>query len=242
MHIKNVQPDLTINNIISKPKMTNRQTKLSFAQMWNLSFGFFGVQIAYSLQSANISRIFATLGADPHQLSFFWILPPLMGMLVQPLIGKWSDRTWCRMGRRKPYLLVGALVAVIVMAFLPNAGSLNFSSRLILGLNGAMWFGLFSLIFLDTSINVAMQPFKMMVSDMVGEEQKAQARQRQTWEREVKAAEEEIVQLEAAIAVLESQMATPEGSQDMSLYEKHSKFKKQLSDAEERWAEALEKV
>ncbi|MDY5318119.1 MAG: SLC45 family MFS transporter [Candidatus Cryptobacteroides sp.] len=155
--------------------MTNRQTKLSFAQMWNLSFGFFGVQIAYSLQSANISRIFATLGADPHQLSFFWILPPLMGMLVQPFIGKWSDRTWCRMGRRKPYLLVGALVAVIVMAFLPNAGSLNFSSRLILGLNGAMWFGLFSLIFLDTSINVAMQPFKMMVSDMVGEEQKAQA-------------------------------------------------------------------
>ena len=97
MHIKNVQPELTINNIISKPKMTNRQTKLSFAQMWNLSFGFFGVQIAYSLQSANISRIFATLGADPHQLSFFWILPPLMGMIVQPLIGKWSDRTWCRM-------------------------------------------------------------------------------------------------------------------------------------------------
>ncbi|MBO4842255.1 MAG: SLC45 family MFS transporter [Bacteroidales bacterium] len=149
--------------------------KLSFWQMFNLSFGFFGVQIAYALQSANISRIFATLGADPHQLSFFWILPPLMGMLVQPLIGHWSDRTWCRMGRRKPYLLVGAIVAVLVMIFLPNAGSLNFSQRLLLGLNGAMWFGLFSLIFLDTSINVAMQPFKMMVGDMVGEEQKTQA-------------------------------------------------------------------
>ncbi|MBR4167832.1 MAG: SLC45 family MFS transporter [Bacteroidales bacterium] len=149
--------------------------KLSFWDMWNLSFGFFGVQIAYALQSANISRIFATLGADPHQLSFFWILPPLMGMIVQPLIGKYSDRTWCRMGRRKPYLLVGALVAVLVMAFLPNAGSLNFSTKLLLGLNGAMWFGLFSLIFLDTSINVAMQPFKMMVGDMVNEEQKAQA-------------------------------------------------------------------
>ena len=154
--------------------MENRR-KLSFWDMWNLSFGFFGVQIAYALQSANISRIFATLGADPHQLSFFWILPPLMGMIVQPLIGKYSDRTWCKMGRRKPYLLVGALVAVLVMAFLPNAGSLNFSSRLILGLNGAMWFGLFSLIFLDTSINVAMQPFKMMVGDMVTEEQKTQA-------------------------------------------------------------------
>ena len=149
--------------------------KLSFWDMWNLSFGFFGVQIAYALQSANISRIFATLGADPHQLSFFWILPPLMGMIVQPLIGKYSDRTWCKMGRRKPYLLVGALVAVLVMAFLPNAGSLNFSTKLLLGLNGAMWFGLFSLIFLDTSINVAMQPFKMMVGDMVNEEQKAQA-------------------------------------------------------------------
>ena len=143
--------------------------------MWNLSCGFFGVQIAYALQSANISRIFATLGADPHQLSFFWILPPLMGMIVQPLIGKYSDRTWCKMGRRKPYLLVGAIVAVLVMAFLPNAGSLNFSTKLLLGLNGAMWFGLFSLIFLDTSINVAMQPFKMMVGDMVTEEQKAQA-------------------------------------------------------------------
>ena len=143
--------------------------------MFNLSFGFFGVQIAYALQSANISRIFATLGADPHQLSFFWILPPLMGMIVQPLIGKYSDRTWCRMGRRKPYLLVGAIIAVLVMIFLPNAGSLNFSSRVFLGLNMAMWFGLFSLIFLDTSINVAMQPFKMMVGDMVNEKQKATA-------------------------------------------------------------------
>ncbi len=148
---------------------------LSFAQLVNLSFGFFGVQIAYALQSANISRIFATLGADPHQLSCFWILPPLMGMIVQPLIGKYSDRTWCRMGRRKPYLLVGSIVAVIVMALLPNAGSLSFTTRLFLGLNGAMWFGLFSLIFLDTSINVAMQPFKMMVGDMVNEEQKTTA-------------------------------------------------------------------
>ena len=148
---------------------------LTFRQLVDLSFGFFGVQIAYALQSANISRIFATLGADPHQLSFFWILPPLMGMIVQPLIGKYSDRTWCRMGRRKPYLIIGALIAVLVMIFLPNAGSLNFSARLFLGLNMAMWFGLFSLIFLDTSINIAMQPFKMMVGDMVNEKQKTTA-------------------------------------------------------------------
>ena len=154
----------------------NTKRNLTFREMVDLSFGFFGVQIAYALQSANISRIFATLGADPHTLSFFWILPPLMGMIVQPLIGKYSDRTWCKMGRRKPYLLVGAIVAVLVMMFLPNAGSLNLSTAYaFLGLNAAMWFGLFSLIFLDTSINVAMQPFKMMVGDMVGEEQKTTA-------------------------------------------------------------------
>ena len=150
--------------------------QLSLGEIFNLNFGFFGVQIAYALQSANISRIFATLGADPHQLSFFWILPPLMGMIVQPLIGKWSDRTWCRLGRRKPYLLVGAIVAVLVMLMLPNAGSLNLSKAWVfLGLNAAMWFGLFSLIFLDTSINIAMQPFKMMVGDMVSEKQKTLA-------------------------------------------------------------------
>jgi len=150
-------------------------TNRSFGQLFNLSFGFFGVQIAYALQSANISRIFATLGADPHQLSFFWVLPPLMGMIVQPLVGKYSDKTWTRLGRRKPYLLVGALIAVAVMALLPNAGDFTFSQGLFLGLSAAMWFGAFSLMFLDTSINIAMQPFKMMVGDMVNEEQKGTA-------------------------------------------------------------------
>ncbi len=142
---------------------------LSFWQLWNLSFGFFGVQIAYALQSANISRIFATLGADPHDLSYFWILPPLMGMIVQPLVGKWSDKTWCRWGRRKPYLYVGAIVAVAVMALLPNSGSFNLTVK------AAMSFGLVMLMLLDTSINMAMQPFKMMVGDMVNEEQKSKA-------------------------------------------------------------------
>ena len=152
-----------------------QKRNLSFTQLFNLSFGFFGVQIAYALQSANISRIFATLGADPHTLSFFWILPPLMGMIVQPLVGKYSDKTWTRLGRRKPYLLVGALIAVAVMLLLPNAGDFTFAQSAFLGLNAAMWFGLFSLMFLDTSINIAMQPFKMMVGDMVNEEQKGTA-------------------------------------------------------------------
>ena len=149
---------------------------LSFWKLFNLSAGFFGVQIAYALQSANIARIFATLGADPHQLSFFWILPPLMGMVVQPIIGALSDKTWCRFGRRIPYLFVGAIVAVAVMALLPNAGSLGLSTQIVMwGLTGTMLFGLMSLMLLDTSINIAMQPFKMMVGDMVNEHQKATA-------------------------------------------------------------------
>ena len=148
--------------------MSNKRN-LSFWQMWNLSFGFFGVQIAYALQSANISRIFATLGADPHTLSFFWVLPPLMGMIVQPIVGAMSDKTWCRMGRRKPYLYIGSIVAVIVMALLPNSGSFNLTVKAALG------FGAIMLMLLDTSINMAMQPFKMMVGDMVNEEQKTKA-------------------------------------------------------------------
>ena len=153
-----------------------KKPNMSFWGLFNLSFGFFGVQIAYALQSANISRIFATLGADPHQLSFFWILPPLMGMIVQPIIGILSDKTWCRFGRRIPYLFVGAVIAVAVMALLPNAGSLGLTTQMVMwGLSGTMLFGLFSLMFLDTSINIAMQPFKMMVGDMVNEEQKTQA-------------------------------------------------------------------
>jgi len=146
-----------------------QKPNLPFWSLWNLSFGFFGVQIAYALQSANISRIFRTLGADPHDLSFFWILPPLMGILVQPIVGTLSDKTWCRWGRRIPYLFIGALVAVAVMCLLPNAGSFH------MAVSAALIFGLIALMLLDTSINMAMQPFKMLVGDMVNEEQKAKA-------------------------------------------------------------------
>lgn len=146
-----------------------QKPNLPFWSLWNLSFGFFGVQIAYALQSANISRIFRTLGADPHDLSFFWILPPLMGILVQPIVGTLSDKTWCRYGRRIPYLFIGAAVAVAVMCLLPNSGSLH------LAVSAALIFGLIALMLLDTSINMAMQPFKMLVGDMVNEEQKAKA-------------------------------------------------------------------
>jgi maltose/moltooligosaccharide transporter len=142
---------------------------LSFSKLWNLSFGFFGVQIAYALQSANISSIFHTIGADPHDLSYFWILPPLMGMVVQPVVGSLSDRTWTRFGRRIPYLFIGASLAVIVMCLLPNAGSFGMTVSM------ALVFGLFALMLLDTALNMAMQPFKMMVGDMVNERQKGTA-------------------------------------------------------------------
>lgn len=149
--------------------MLKEKPDMSFGGLWNLSFGFFGVQIAYALQSANISRIFATLGADPHNLSYFWILPPLMGILVQPIVGTCSDKTWCRFGRRIPYLFVGAAIAVLVMCLLPNSGSFGMT------VSTAMVFGLIALMFLDTSINMAMQPFKMLVGDMVNEKQKGLA-------------------------------------------------------------------
>lgn len=142
---------------------------LNFWKLWNISFGFFGVQIAYALQSANISRIFSTLGADPHNLSYFWILPPLAGIIVQPIIGSASDKTWTRFGRRIPYLFIGSIVAMLVMCLLPNAGSFG------MAVGTAMIFGVVSLMFLDTSVNMAMQPFKMLVGDMVNEKQKGLA-------------------------------------------------------------------
>lgn len=108
-------------------------------------------------------------GADPHNLSYFWILPPLMGILVQPIVGTCSDKTWCRFGRRIPYLFVGAAIAVLVMCLLPNSGSFGMT------VSTAMVFGLIALMFLDTSINMAMQPFKMLVGDMVNEKQKGLA-------------------------------------------------------------------
>ena len=147
-----------------------KQRDLTFRQLVDLSFGFFGVQTAYALQNNSNSRIFASLGADPHDLSLFWILPPLMGLLVQPIIGSMSDRTWNRFGRRIPYLLFGAVIAVIVMALFPYSGHVGLES-----ITAKLALGAICLMFLDTSLNIAMQPFKMMVGDMVTEKQKTKA-------------------------------------------------------------------
>ena len=139
--------------------------------IWMISFGFLGVQTAFTLQSSQMSRIFQTLGADPHSLGWFFILPPLAGLLVQPIVGHYSDRTWAPRlgGRRLPYLLYGALIAVLVMILMPNSGSFGF------GPLAALVFGALMIALLDVSSNMAMQPFKMMVGDMVNDEQKSYA-------------------------------------------------------------------
>lgn len=141
--------------------------------IWMINFGFLGVQTAFTLQSSQMSRIFQTIGADPNNLGWFFILPPLAGLIVQPIIGYYSDRTWAPKlgGRRLPYLLLGTIVAVIVMLLLPNSGSFGFGY----GSLAALWFGAITVAFLDLSSNVAMQPFKMMVGDMVNDDQKSYA-------------------------------------------------------------------
>lgn len=147
--------------------------KLAASKIWMMNFGFLGVQVAFTLQSSQMSRIFQTIGADPNKLGWFFILPPLAGLLVQPIVGYYSDRTWAPKlgGRRLPYLLIGAIMAVIVLLLLPNSGSLGFGY----GSLAALLFGAITVAFLDVSSNVAMQPFKMMVGDMVNEDQKGYA-------------------------------------------------------------------
>ncbi|MFC6275988.1 SLC45 family MFS transporter [Psittacicella hinzii] len=141
--------------------------------IWMLSFGFLGVQIAFTLQSSQMSRIFQTLGADPHSLGWFFILPPLAGLLVQPFVGHFSDRTWSPRlgGRRLPFLIYGTIIAALVMFMLPNAGSFGFGYASL----AALLFGAIMIALLDVSSNMAMQPFKMLVGDMVNEKQKSYA-------------------------------------------------------------------
>ena len=147
--------------------MSNTQKKplLSFWQIWNISFGFLGVQIGYSLQNANTSRILSAIGADVHHLSYFWLAAPLAGLFVQPIVGLSSDKTWTRLGRRIPFILGGAIVSALAMFSMPN--SEHFAQ-----LFPAVFFGAMMLLFMDVSFNVTMQPFRALVSDMVDESQR----------------------------------------------------------------------
>jgi maltose/moltooligosaccharide transporter len=139
--------------------------KLSFWQIWNLSFGFLGVQIGYSLQNGNTSRILEALGADVHSIGYFWLAAPLAGLIVQPIIGLSSDKTWTRLGRRIPFIFFGAVVSALAMFFMPNAEYFAY-------LLPALFFGAVMLLLMDTSFNVTMQPFRALVGDMVNDEQR----------------------------------------------------------------------
>ena len=132
--------------------------KLSFWQIWNMSFGFLGIQFGFALQNANVSRIFETLGANIDNIPILWIAAPVTGLIVQPIIGHWSDNTWGRLGRRRPFFLVGAILASLALIVMPNSPMLWVAA-------GMLWI-------LDASINISMEPFRAFVGDMLPSEQR----------------------------------------------------------------------
>ncbi|WP_457611553.1 MFS transporter [Lutibacter sp.] len=139
--------------------------KLSFWDIWNMSFGFLGIQMGFALQNANASRILQIFGADVEELSWFWIVAPLTGLIVQPIIGYYSDRTWTRLGRRRPYFLTGALLASMGLVLMPNADM--FTAFL-----PALWVGAGMLMIMDASFNIAMEPFRALVADLLPSDQR----------------------------------------------------------------------
>lgn len=141
--------------------------RLSVAQIWNMSMGFLGIQFGFALQNANASRILQNFGADVEHLSWFWLAAPITGLIVQPIIGHFSDKTWNSWGRRKPYFLVGAILASIALCFMPNAGVLA-------GVIPPMFIGAGILMIMDASINVSMEPFRALVGDMLPSDQRTQ--------------------------------------------------------------------
>lgn len=155
----------------NEKRKLERLPNLSKKVIFFITFGYFGINMAFFLQTSQMSRIFQTIGANPTKLGYFFILPPLAGMIVQPLVGKYSDKTWNRFGRRMPYLLIGSLLAFIVLILLPNSGSLG------LGYASAMalLFGAVVIMVMDVSANMSMQPFRMIIGDMVNDDQQDKA-------------------------------------------------------------------
>ncbi len=148
----------TITTTAPSPAPGIPKPRLSMFQIFTMSFGFMGIQFGFALQSANTSRILRSFGADVDQLPMFWIVAPLVGMIVQPIIGHYSDRTWNRLGRRKPYFLSGAILSSLALIFLPNSGHLA-------GIIPALWIGAGMVMVMDASFNVAMEPFRALVAD-----------------------------------------------------------------------------
>lgn len=139
--------------------MSTRKPELSFWQIFNMCFGFLGIQFGFALQNANVSRIFQTLGADVNAIPVLWIAAPLTGLIVQPIIGHYSDRTWNRLGRRRPYFLVGAILATLALLAMPNAPTLWIAA-------GLLWI-------MDASFNISMEPFRAFVGDQLPTQQRA---------------------------------------------------------------------
>jgi len=135
-----------------------KKPRLSFWQIWNMSFGFLGIQFGFALQNGNVSRIFQTLGADIDQIPILWIAAPVTGLIIQPIIGHMSDNTWGRLGRRRPFFLVGAILASIALVLMPNSPGL--------------WIAVGMLWIMDASINISMEPFRAFVGDMLPNEQR----------------------------------------------------------------------
>src|ERR1035437_10043050 len=132
--------------------------QLSFWQIWNMSFGFLGIQFGFALQNANVSRIFETLGASIDSIPILWIAAPVTGLIVQPIIGYMSDKTWGKLGRRRPYFLSGAILASLALLIMPNSPVLWIAA-------GMLWI-------MDASINISMEPFRAFVGDMLPSEQR----------------------------------------------------------------------
>ena len=147
--------------------MRMKKPTLGFWQVWNMCFGFMGIQFGFALQNANVSRIFQSLGASVDELPLLWLAAPVTGLLVQPIVGYWSDRTWNRLGRRRPYFLYGALLASAALVVMPNSPTLWIAA-------GMLWI-------LDASINVSMEPFRALVGDMLPNRQRALGYAMQSW-------------------------------------------------------------
>ena len=146
---------------MSNISLSSAKPKLSFWQIWNMSFGFLGIQFGFALQNANTSRIFETLGGDTKNLAFYWLAAPVTGLIVQPIIGYYSDRTWHpKWGRRRPYFAVGAILSTIALLMMPNSP--------------VLWMAIGTLWIMDASINISMEPFRAFVGDMMPPEQRTQ--------------------------------------------------------------------
>ena len=156
--------NLTRKNLNINHKNTYTKPHFNFLQILSLSMGFLGIQFGYALQNANASRILQTFGADIEQLSWFWLAAPITGMIIQPIIGHYSDHTWTRLGRRRPFFLVGAILASIALILMPNAGAFT-------NILPAMFIGAGFLMIMDASFNVAMEPFRALVADMLPADQ-----------------------------------------------------------------------